>query len=107
MSIQLPELNQAVLDWETVERLLDDVAKCGQLLEVIQKYSSKRMVASPAETAPATSTEPTLTLDNARDLLRRGEAHGIQLRYRFEGAVWWDTLLRHPEGYRLVRIRHE
>jgi hypothetical protein len=28
----------------------------------------------------------------------------VQLRYRYRGRQWWDTLLRTEDGVRIVRI---
>jgi hypothetical protein len=52
-------------------------------------------------------TEQSLSLEQARQLLLEGRARGIQIRYHYDGADWWDTLMRTPQGIRLVRIRHE
>ena len=48
-----------------------------------------------------------LTLADARRLLEERAVRGLQIRYRYDGADWWDTLMVLPEGWRLVRIRHE
>ena len=48
-----------------------------------------------------------LTLDDARQHLRARTVRGLQIRYRHDGADWWDTLMVVGVNYRLVRIRHE
>ena len=40
----------------------------------------------------------------ARDRLKAGDVRGVQLRYRYAGREWTDTVLRVPGGYRLVRM---
>jgi hypothetical protein len=92
----LPELHQAVLDAATVERLLDDIRQCAEVVEVLAKHDAR-----------ARAAEAPLTLDDARTLLLDGGARGVQLRYLYDGGLWWDTLLRVSGGYRLTRIRHE
>lgn len=54
--------------------------------------------------APETGT---LLLDDARQLLRARTVRGLQIRYRHDGADWWDTLMVVGQNFRLVRIRHE
>lgn len=92
---QLPALSEALLDPAILDQLLADIASCAQLLEVVVKGGSQRR-ASGARA----------DLEEARRLLAGGEIRGLQLRYRFEGVEWWDTLMRAPEGIRLVRIGH-
>jgi hypothetical protein len=47
-----------------------------------------------------------VSLAEALEQLSSGTALGAQLRYSYKGADWWDTLLRTPNGFRLVRIEH-
>lgn len=94
--MRLPELNQAVLDPETLDQLFRDIARCTQVLEVIPRFSRQQLV-----------EHCSISLQQGRKLLRSGEARAIQLRYRYEEAEWWDTLIREREGVRIVRIRHD
>jgi hypothetical protein len=93
---KLADLHEAILDAATLERLFQDLAFCTEIIEIIPRYARHLLVA-----------EQTVSLDQARELLLSGEARGVQIRYRYEGAQWWDTLMRTPEGVRIVRIRHE
>lgn len=93
----LPDLHQATLDVETVEQLFRDIESCAQITEIIPKFAARALV--PAACA--------LTLAAARELLVSGQFRALQLRYRYDGADWWDTLQVLPEGFRLARIRHE
>ncbi len=93
---QLAELHQAELDEATVDQLFTDIAALTQVIEVLPKYQSQVY-------APDTP----ITLEDARELLRIGAVRGVQVRYRHDGAQWWDTLMRTPTGVRVVRIRHD
>lgn len=93
----LPELRSSTIDLVEVERLLNDIQACAQITEIIPKQSAQGY-------APETGT---LTLDDARQLLRARTVRGLQIRYRHDGADWWDTLMVVGENFRLVRIRHE
>jgi hypothetical protein len=46
-----------------------------------------------------------VSLTEALEQLLSGAALGTQLRYSYQGADWWDTLLCAPDGFRLVRIQ--
>ncbi len=95
--VLLPELHQAVLDVATVEQLFADIAQCAQVIEVGCKHGSCRRVGG----------EQRQTLEQARDLLLHNQVRGVQIRYLFDGGLWWDTLLRVEGGFRLTRIRHD
>ncbi len=92
--MNLPDLQDATLDEETVDRLFEDVASGAELLEVVLKGSAEGLTPDPHETS----------LTTARRALRDGAVFGVQLRYRFAGTEWWDTLIRMGGGVRLVRI---
>ena len=92
----LPAINEAVLDTATLNQLFEDVSQCTHLIEVIVKHGPR------SQTPDANHS-----LDDAKRMLEDGSAMGIQLRYSFEGAQWWDTLIRTPAGVRIVRIRHD
>lgn len=92
----LPELNEAMLDSETLGRLFRDLSQCAEVVEVIPKFADRRMV-----------EERRLTLEDARLLLESRAVRGVQVRYRYQGADWWDTLMVTGSGVRLVRIRHD
>ena len=40
-------------------------------------------------------------------LLTQGRVQGVQLRYRYRGVEWWDTVMRTSDGYRLVRMQQD
>ena len=92
----LPDLHEGSLDPETLRLLCTEVASHGTAIEVALKGQATAR-AQGATTSPMEACEALL----------RGDVRGVQLRYRFEGAEWWDTLLRRPDGFQLVRIRHD
>ena len=94
---KLPDLNQATLDWAGVEALLRDIAGCAQVTEIIPKAAAQGYVTDGV----------TLSLVDARRLLEERAVRGLQIRYRYDRADWWDTLMVLPEGWRLVRIQHD
>lgn len=91
--LTIPELHIATLDDATLDQLLFDVAHAATSVEV-------RLKGGP--TALAWGASPSLA--EARVTLQRGEASAMQLRYAFRGKTWVDTLMRTPEGIRLVRM---
>lgn len=95
--LKLPELNLTLLDAAQVERLLRDIKACTQITEIIPKYAARGHVPDTAA----------VTLAQARELLATRAVRGLQLRYRYEDADWWDTLMLVGEQFRLVRIRHD
>lgn len=94
--IELPDLQQAELDEASLADLFRDVELAAELIAVTRKDGPE-----------ARACETSLTLAEAHDLLRTGRTRSIQIRYRYQGAQWWDTLLRTPTGVRLVRVRHD
>jgi hypothetical protein len=93
--LPLPELQESLLDEETLERLLRDIQEFTIVDEVLLKGGPLAMTSGPS-----------LPLPEAVALLRQGRVLGVQVRYRHEGSRWWDTLLRAPQGVRLIRIEH-
>ena len=92
--LQLPTLQQTLLDVATDDALFRDLAAFAKVPAVRPKYA-------PGTHAPAES----LTLDQARVRLASGLLLGVQIRYAYDGHEWCDTLLRRPAGLTLVRIR--
>jgi hypothetical protein len=93
----LPDLNQSMLDSATFEALCRDLRACTEITEVIPKYGAEAYVPEDAQ----------LTLERGWELLQAGQLRGLQVRYRYDGADWWDTLMKTSGGIRLVRIRHD
>jgi hypothetical protein len=93
----LPELQQAQFHAAGLLTLLNDIAACAEITEIILKYSATQNVPE----------QSTLTLEDGKRLLIDGSARGVQFRYRYQGSDWWDTIMALPQGqFRLVRIQH-
>lgn len=45
------------------------------------------------------------TLQQADALFAAGDAQAIQIKYRFDGEAWCDTLLPQADGTKVIRIR--
>jgi len=90
----LPDVFMSIIDHAAVIKILDDIDGHAELLSVMLKVHA---------TAHAEAVTPDLA--TARRVLADGTLRGLQLRYRFGGDVWADTLMRLPNGsYRLVRV---
>jgi hypothetical protein len=95
-ALSLPELQGALLDAATVRQLFEDIEHCTEVTEIIPKSASRTFV-----------SETKITLADAREQLLSGQLKGMQIRYRYQGGDWWDTLLPVEDRFRLVRIRHD
>lgn len=93
-AIDFPELHQGLVDDATLDALANDLAACAELLEIRLKGGATRY----SDDAPVDITE-------AVDALRQSRVRGVQLRYRYQGVVWVDTLVDTLAGIRLVRSR--
>lgn len=90
--IDLVDLQRAVLDENTLDTLLSDIAA----LCTIEAIGFK----SGAELH---SDNAVRSIDEVKPALARGTA--VQLRYTFRGEGWCDTLLPGMTGTLLVRMR--
>lgn len=88
----LPDLHQAELDPQTLQSLFQDLATCAEIFAVVPK-------AGPGHTSPES-----ITLEEGRELLLSGHLRGLQIRYKYNGSEWWDTLIQVTGGIRLTRI---
>jgi len=91
----LPDLNQALLDTQTLNQLFEDIRQCTKFLEAIPKRG------------PGHADDSGVSLDEARTLLTNKQVRGIQLRYLYDNAEWWDTLIDMGNGVKLVRMRYD
>jgi hypothetical protein len=92
--LELPEMVPAVLDAVAVERLFSELAFETSVLGILVKGGQSERARAEAP-----------TLRTARDVLLAGEAEGVQIRFVHRGVELWDTVLRTPGGFRLVRVR--
>ncbi len=90
----MPGVHEAVLDDEAFERYLDDLRTCAQDLTVLTKAGASRL-AEPVRDDPL----------QVIAAFRRQEVPAVQIRYVFEQENWCDTLMRCPEGARLIRTK--
>lgn len=97
MPLKLPDLNMTLLDAAQVGQLFRDIEACAQITEIIPKFAPRGHVPDTAS----------VTLAQARELLATRAVRGLQIRYRYEGADWWDTLMLVSNQFRLVRIRQQ
>jgi ferredoxin-type protein NapG len=91
--IELPELHQGEFDDDGLRALFRDLASLAEIEEIRLKQ------AADLRAAPASPN-----LDDALALLLAREVRGAQLRYRFGGESWCDTVLSAPSGHRVVRM---
>lgn len=94
---ELPALHTTTLDVAQVEQLLTDIETCTESLDILPKYAARGAVPEAAS----------VTLAQARELLLTRAVRGLQLRYRYDGADWWDTVMVVGDQFRVVRIRHD
>jgi hypothetical protein len=99
-SYPLPPLHRAILDLDELAALCSDILGCAELIDVQLRAQRHAM----QQDAPRHGAD---ALAHAHGLLARREVLGAQLRYRFEGLEWWDTLMWTPQGLSLVRIAHD
>jgi len=90
----LPPLQDALLDGERLLALFSDLSGMVEIDEILLKGGPQ-----------SRAVEQPLSLEEARAALEQGRAMGVQIRYRYQGRPWWDTLLRTPHGIRIVRIQ--
>lgn len=94
-SSPLPEMHAALLGPAELEALFHDLAACADIHEINAKTAPQGFV-------PETGR---MNLAEARRLLLERQVRGVQIRYRHQGAEWWDTLMVRPDGWQLVRLR--
>jgi hypothetical protein len=91
--ISLPDIQDAILSWDTLDQLFFDLTSVAELQDILVK-----------ERAQAHARHTDLDLTAARHALDQGMA--VQIRYRYGGTDWCDSLIAVPAGIRLVRIGH-
>lgn len=86
----LPDLDDGLLDDAGLDALLTDLSALAEGIDV-------RVKVTPGHSAPG-------TLPDAVAALRDGTARAMQVSYRYRGQAWIDTVMRAPEGWRVVRF---
>ncbi|MDQ8202416.1 hypothetical protein [Pelagicoccus sp. SDUM812003] len=88
----LPELHQSHMDSETLAAYFRDLEACAEIFAVIPKMGQGYV--APQE----------VDLRLGKSLLESGALLGLQIRYRFDGSEWWDTLIARGGQIRITRI---
>jgi len=89
-----PEILEAEWDLGQVNALFDDLRR-GAIIHHVQVRS----------TSGHGLGDQAVTLDQSQELLARGEAKAIQIRYEFDQKTWCDTLMVGPESIRVIRTQ--
>lgn len=89
----LPELLQTALDAKTLDALFDDLEACTEILAALPK------------TGTGYTTPQLINLREGQRLLAEGKLRGLQIRYRYQGEEWWDTLIQRHGQVQITRIQ--
>lgn len=92
----VPLMTEGHIDIATLNQLASDLLTAAEVLEVREK------------SAPGSYAVPdNPPLRTALDRLTSGETRAVQVRYRYGGHEWSDTIMAARGGYRVVRCRHD
>jgi hypothetical protein len=91
----LPEMREGLLLADDLTTLFADISSCTTVLDVLEKGGAQRYAEAGR-----------VTLDAARERLVSGAVRAVQVRYRYDGFEWSDTVMSLPTGFRLVRCQH-
>ena len=89
-SMELPEILQAEWGFDQVRQLFADLAE-GETVEHVQLRTQ--------------TVDATVSLAEAEAAFSDGTAAAIQVRYRFDGTFWSDTLLPGEPTTKIIRTR--
>jgi len=92
----LAALHEGIIDRKRLQAVLEDISAHTEILVVLTKGSTT-----------SRSGESSWTLDQAEAALVAAEVRGIQVRYQWQNQEWWDTIIRHGEHFRLVRVQQD
>jgi len=90
----LPELLEGDMNSADLASLQRDLSQFTQIESVVPRIRGGLPGQPP----------PTIALDAAFDGLLDGSLAGVQIRYRYDGQNFCDTLMPTPTGARLVRM---
>lgn len=93
---RLRDYHEAFIDPGTLQQLFVDLAGCAQVLAVLAKGGGTDRAHGG-----------TMSLQEGKEMFMSKRVRGLQIRYRYEGAEWWDTLMHTPGGVKIVRIEQE
>ena len=92
----IPMMTEGVIDAATLRLLGADLTGATVVLGVREK--------GPPGTYTVAGELPLMV---AIDRLLSGTARAVQVRYRYDGREWTDTVIATHNGFRVVRCRHE
>lgn len=104
--IRLPPLQVADLDPPAWLALLDDLEGAAEILGVVWKTAPTAYAIAPS--SASLGADGRRAVADIRACLASASPLSVQLRYRFRGEIWRDTLMRLDVAagtVRLVRIR--
>ena len=87
-----PPLREGLIDGAGLAALFADLTCCTEVLEALEKGAPTARAASGTRGLGALLTG-----------LLEGTVRAAQVRYRFQGQLWSDTILRTPAAFRVVR----
>jgi hypothetical protein len=91
----VPLMTEGLIDAETLRQLAADLEVAAEVLGVREK-----------DTQGAHSAPDEVSLAGAIDRLLTCAGRAAQIRYRYAGQEWTDTIIAIQDGYRVVRCRH-
>lgn len=94
---ELPPVRQAILDDAELAALFRDLEHSATDVQWNRRVAVSKGSANGS---------PTGQLRAVHQALRDGSLARVQIRYRWRGAFWIDTLHRVDQAYRLVRVAH-
>jgi len=90
--IPMPELCETLLSPDQFQELIGDLMTHAEDVKVTVKGAARDRPAP-------------VRIDEAGRGLADGSVRAVQVRYRFDGEAWCDTLSLGPDGTRLVRTK--
>jgi len=97
---QLPPMREATLSQDELRQLFNDIEALADEVLLMQRNR-------PAARATAAVAATAAQLHTARDALLAASIARLQIRYKWRGQAWIDTLEARGAQFRLVRIRHQ
>lgn len=97
---ELPPMREAMLVRAQVDELFSDVADFASEIQLMQRAAGR----SKRATGENVNTHDQLRW--AKTAILSGQITRLQIRYRWNDALWIDTLSADDRVFRLIRIRH-
>jgi hypothetical protein len=91
----IPLLVEGRIDPPTLRQFFADLESAAALIGIREKGAPEDLAGMEE-----------LPMAVARARLLAGAARAVQIRYRFDGHEWTDTVIAQDTGFRVVRCRH-